>query len=640
MNSLARLAHAAFGNLQASLTTVCGLTLLLSFAPGLSALAYVSAVAGSYEAVRSAYESLSKRKLDVNFLMVVAAAGAIAVNHVAEAAGLLFLFSLSTTMESFAMARTRSAIESLVRLRPSQAWRVRDGEDTRVAVEQLRIGDLIRIPAFDSVPADAEIVEGASRLDQSAMTGESIPVACGVGDKIVGGTQNLDGTILAKVTAVVGDSALDRIVDLVRDAQENKASGERISEWFGQRYTIFVLAVFVISLGVRALLRQEFSDNFYSSLTLLVGMSPCALVISTPATTLSALAWCARNGILVRGGEFIERAGRIRVVALDKTGTLTMGRPVLHAIDLASGDGIVGWNGDGPFPDRLREILRDAAAVEQFSPHPLARAIVQAAEEQNEPILPVTGHRVVSGLGVLAEVPDGRVLVGRERFLNSEGIGIPASLTGSIARLENEGNSVSLVSAPSGVAAFAFSDGVRDGAPQFIERLKSLGVKRVAILTGDRSETAKAVARQVGIDEVFAGLLPGQKTELIEDLSATGPIMMVGDGVNDAPSLASASVGVAMGGLGSDIAMNAADVVLMHDRIERIPDLIVLGRRTDSTIRANLIFAGGMVVFLTVSSLVVRLPLPLAVLGHEGSTVLVILNGLRMLRGPGNHGGK
>lgn len=617
------------------LTALSGISLFLSFIPGLSFLSYASVLCGSYEAIQSAYSSLRDRRLDVNLLMLIAAVGAIAVGRVSDAAALLFLFSLSTTLESLAMARTKSAIESLVRLRPSKAWRVREGRDEQVLVESLTVGDIIRIPAYETVPADSIIVEGRSRIDESSMTGEAEPVPRDVEDPIVGGTQNLEGTLLAKVTAVVGDSALDKIVALVQEAQDNKASGERISEWFGQRYTIFVLIAFSTSLAIRAAIGQPFSEGFYTSLTLLVGMSPCALVISTPATTLSALAWCARNGILVRGGEFIELAGLIKVVALDKTGTLTWGKPVLREVVYFPFDGPpVAWKAEEDLNPQTAYALQMAAAAEQHSSHPIARAILDALREQRLEIPAVTNHQVVSGLGVEAATEKGIVRVGRERMLQEAGVAIPAGVDEHLQRLQVEGQSVSLVGMPLGVAVLGLSDGVRSGAMAFIRRLRALGIQRVAILTGDRAEAAKVVADQVGIAHVYAGLMPGEKTDRLKELQELGPVMMVGDGVNDAPSLATASVGVAMGGLGSDIAMNSADVVLIHDRIERIPDLISLGRRTVSTIRANLLFAGAVVVTLTFASLFTRLPLPIAVVGHEGSTVIVILNGLRMLSGP------
>ncbi len=600
-------------------------------------MAFLSVACGSYEAVRSSYETIKNKQIDVNLLMVLAAIGAILVDRVSDAAALLFLFSLSTTLESIAMARTRSAIEGLVKLRPLTAWKITENVAEEVRVESLEIGDTIRILAYESVPADAVIVEGQSKIDQSAMTGESVPVSCRIGDSVVGGTQNLDGMLLASVTAKVGDSALDRIVELVKNAQDNKASGERISHWFGQTYTIFVVIAFLISLAIRYVLHEKFGEAFYLSLTLLVGLSPCALVISTPATTLSALAWCARNGILVRGGEFIERVGQVTALALDKTGTLTWGRPVLQGIAFAETSSIqaLSWRQGDPFPKDLVSILMSAASVEEFSTHPIAHAILEQARTVGSTLPANTDHQVVSGLGVRATVDGCPVLVGRESFLEAEGLLIPDPLKASMKAFQLEGFTVSLVSTKEGISVFALSDSIRTEAGTFIQRLRQIGVNKVIMLTGDRLESAQAVAQQLDISEVKAGLLPGEKTEYIQKLMAKEKVMMVGDGVNDAPSLASASVGVAMGGLGSDIAMNAADIVLMHDHIERIPELILLGRSTNSTIKVNLLFAGAMIIALTVSSLIIRLPLPVAVVGHEGSTVLVILNGLRMLKGPG-----
>ncbi len=634
----------ALRNPRIALTSVCGLTLGASFIPGLGWLAFVAAIAGSYEAVKASADSLKEKKIDVNLLMVFAAIGAVIVGRVSDAAALLFLFSLSITLESIAMSRTKSAIESLVRLRPSSATLLSGDTETTVEVEKLQIGDTIRIHAYESVPTDAVIVVGRTKVDASAMTGESLPVECGEGDLIVGGTQNLEGTVTARVTATVGDSALDRIVSLVKDAQENKASGQRISDWFGQTYTFFVLGSFGVSFVVRMLLKETVPEAFYLSLTLLVGMSPCALVISTPATTLSALAWCARNGILVRGGEFIELAGKVNAIALDKTGTLTWGKPHLDLVAFSEFDSPneihefsfiqQPENGLSVPSQPIKEAIAQIAAIERFSNHPIATAIVSTADELQIDIPEITDHKVLSGLGVGAYTSAGKVLIGRERLLAAENISIPDALQAALTQAQARGFTVSVGATPNGICMLAFSDSVRSNAPSFVQHLKDLGLKHITILTGDRLETAKTVADQVGITEVYAGLMPGEKTERIKELSQQCEVMMVGDGVNDAPSLASASVGVAMGRLGSDVAMNAADVVLMHDRLDRIPDLIRLGRMTVATIRMNLGFAGLMIIALTFSSLVIRLPLPIAVLGHEGSTVLVILNGLRMLRGP------
>lgn len=626
-----------------ALTALCGLSLLASLFPGAEKLAFAAVAFGAYGALKSAADSIREREIDVNLLMVLAAIGAIMVGRPDDAAILLFLFSLSGALEQMAMARTKNAIEGLIRLRPSEAIRLVEGREERVKVESLVLGDLIRVPPFDPIPVDGVVTEGTSAVDSSAMTGESREVPVSAGAKVIGGTRNLSGAFVLEVRSTVGDSTLDKIVALVESAQENKASGERLSTWFGQRYTILVLVAFVISLGVRSGLGEMWGTAFYASLTLLVALSPCALVISTPASTLSALAYAARNGILVRGGEFIELAGTVNTLALDKTGTLTVGQPRLTEICVCSAvavtgsavDGMACWHGDGALSEDSREFLRSAAAVETHSGHPIALAVLEAARQFSIEPLPVENLRAVPGLGVVGEVAGRRVAVGQLGLLQTEGVRLPADFLAHVDDLQARGVTVALIADGDRLAALGFADKPREEAAKFLEEARALGVKNITMLTGDTPQTAALVAARVGITDVRAGLLPAEKTDAIAKLVAEGKqVMMIGDGVNDAPALAQASVGVAMGGLGSDIAMNAADVVLMHDRLDRIPLLIRLGRLTNRTIRTNLLFASGVIIVLTIFSLLGRLPLPLAVVGHEGSTVLVILNGLRLLNGP------
>lgn len=623
------------------LTALCGVTLIASFVPDWSGAGYASVAFGSYFALSSAWRSIRDREVDVNLLMVLAAIGAIVVGHVDDAAILLFLFSLSSTMESLALARAKSAIEGLMKLRPDTAHRVTDSGDEIVPLAEIRRGDTIRVLPFESIPVDGDILEGTTSVDESAMTGESVPVMRSPGSRVLAGTQNLEGMVLAKVTSPAGDTTLEKIVELVRDAQENKASGERISAWFGKRYTAFVLSVFVISLAVRgAASGGDWNQALAASITLLVALSPCALVISTPAATLSALTWGARNGLLIRGGEFIETAGRVDTVVVDKTGTLTAGKPELVALcvcDEASPETScrhedLCWSGGKRFSPEASRALALAAAVEQYSSHPIAEAIMRQSALQGIPLQDAEQHEVLPGLGLHAWVGGREVSVGRPSMF--EGLA-PDGFLHHVREFTAQGMTVSVMRSELGWAALGFRDQVRNEAATFLGELKALGVTRVAMLTGDSERTATAVAKQLGLTEVRAGLMPNQKTEEVSALSANGRnVMMVGDGVNDAPALAKASVGVAMGGLGSDIALSSADVVLMQDRLTRIPDLIRLGRRTNGIIRANLVFAAGVICVLTLASLTVSLPLPVAVIGHEGSTVLVILNGLRLLSGP------
>jgi Zn2+/Cd2+-exporting ATPase len=632
-------------SLQTWLTGLCGVSLVLAAVSANSWVAVVAVLFGSYFALRTAWASVSAREIDVNLLMVLAAAGAVVVGRPIDAAALLFLFSLSGTLESYAMSKTRSAIEGLIKLRPDRAIRIEGEGEEKVSVESLRLGDLVRVPPFESVPVDGVVLEGTSSVDQSAMTGESVAVTKTEGDLLIGGTRNLEGIMVMRVSSTVGDSTLDKIVSLVREAQDNKASGERISSWFGQRYTVFVLGVFILSFFARSLFAIPVGEALYASITLLVALSPCALVISTPATTLSALAWAGRNGMLVRGGQYIELLGKVDTVVLDKTGTVTVGRPRLEEICLCAGvtvgaAGACGedepcWRRGGPMSREALELLGAAAAVEAYSSHPVAEAVAEAASRFGVAVKVAEGHTEAPGLGVSARVDGREVHVGQLRYLEQAGVDLPGGFLDHVRHLQDEGLTVALVSAGDRLGAMGFIDAPRDEALPFLEKVQAIGVERTLMVTGDNTRTAEAVASAVGIGEVHAALLPHQKAEILQKLRSEGRTnLMVGDGINDAPSLASAHVGVAMGGLGSDVALNAADVVLMNDRLDRIPDLMRLGRKTNRIIRANLFFAAGVIVLLTVLSLFWALPLPLAVIGHEGSTVIVILNGLRLLRGP------
>lgn len=634
---------------QSWLTALCGLTLALGMMFPASPLPYLSVALGSPFALSAALRSLRSRSLDVNFLMVLAAAGAVGVARPLEAAVLLFLFSLSSTLEAFALARTKSAIEGLIHLRPDRALRVLPSGDESVLVSELQVGDLVRVLPFEALPVDGQVVDGASAVNEAAMTGEAEPVAKSVGDRVFAGTQNLEGALLFRVSAAVGDTTLERIVSLVREAQDNKASGERISSWFGQRYTFFVVLVFALSFAARTFVGQATEDALYAALTLLVALSPCALVISTPASTLSALAFAARKGILVRGGQFIEVAGTITVAGLDKTGTLTSGRFELGEIcvchegdDEGCKDPQFCWSGSGRLSDRAATVLRLAATVEAQSTHPIAEAVVRAAALHEVPLSEARDTAAFPGMGLTAVVDGVPVRVGQRRFFEDHAL-LPSSFAAHVNEIQEQGMTAVIVQTPAQWAALGLRDAPRAEAKDTLQQLQALGVRRIAMLTGDHEAAATAVAHQMGLCEVHAGLLPEEKAAWVQEaVAGGGRVMVVGDGINDAPVLASAHLGVAMGGLGSDIALNAADVVLMQDRLDRLPLLIRLGRMTNGVIRANLVFAVGVILLLVVGTILIdalapqhrSLILPLAVVGHEGSTVLVILNGLRLLRGP------
>ena len=631
--------------LQPFLTAGCAQFLILAVAFKQPLFAGISILCGSFYSIRSAWNSARERQIDVNLLMLLAAAGAIILNSPVEAAGLLFLFSLSNTLEQLAMARTKSAIEALIRLRPSEATVVLEEGDKRVPVNELQIGDMVRVKPYETIPVDGVMLSQHASVDEATMTGESIPSGKASGDKLFCGTQNLHEMLTMSVTASIGQTTLDRVVELVRDAQDNKASGERISSWFGSRYTVFVVAAFAVAFIVHIFLGSPVRDAAYSALVLLVALSPCALVISIPASTLSALAWAARRGILVRGGKFIEEIGRVDTAAFDKTGTLTRGHAVLQEICLLQehAELPVGTMQEGPsrcwlagdrMESQAKELLRLGAAAEQYSSHPVATAVVTAAREHGIDIPEITSQRDLAGLGVEADVDGMHIVVGQKRLIeDSHGMLDPA-VAARLAHMQSEGMTVAVIRAGDRLAAFGVADVPRPEARNVMSGLRSLNIKRLVMLSGDTQETANAVGAQIGIEDVHAGLLPDQKTEFIQHLTQSGKrVMMVGDGINDAPSLASANVGVAMGGIGSDITLNAADVVLMRDNLSRILDLVRLGRRTVRIINANLLFASLVIISLTISSFVFKLPLWLAVLGHEGSTVIVLLNGLRLLGG-------
>jgi Cd2+/Zn2+-exporting ATPase len=646
----------ALKDIQSLLTLLCGVFLVAGmFAPH-SLLPYASVAFGSYFALKAAWSSLRERSVDVNFLMVLAAAGALGVGHPLEAAVLLFLFSLSSTLEALAMAKTQSAIEGLIKLRPDRALRVRPEGDELVPVEELCIDDVVRVPPFEQIPTDGEVTSGSSAANQAAMTGESEPVPKVPGDSVFAGTQNLDGMLLIRVTARTGETALEKIVELVRQAQLHKASGERISAWFGQKYTLFVIGAFAVSLVVRLMMGQPREDALYMALTLLVALSPCALVISTPASTLSALAWSARNGILIRGGKYIEIAGKIDTLALDKTGTLTEGKFRLAEICVCrrehmavpGGEALCRdeeqcWRGESEMSSESRQALRMAAAAEQYSSHPIAEAVVGAARDWRLDVPEASESVAHAGLGVTARVGDTLVSVGQKRFFEQGGRSLPPEFAKHVTALQRRGMTAVVVNFEDRYSALGLRDSPRPGASEVIDECRQLGVKEVLLLTGDTEETARAVADELGIETVYAGLLPQAKAEIVEAHQGRGrTVMMVGDGINDAPVLAVSALGVAMGGLGSDVALNSANVVLMNDRLQDLPRVIRLGKRTYRIIRANLIFSTAMIVGLAIVTTVfdsfapghANWVLPIAVIGHEGSTVLVILNGLRLMRGP------
>ncbi|MFN8499257.1 MAG: heavy metal translocating P-type ATPase [Anaerolineae bacterium] len=583
-----------------------------------------SYIAGGFYAAQNGIKALFSLALDVDFLMVAAALGAAAIDHWEEGAVLLFLFSLGNTLEHYALGRTRNAIRALMDLSPQQATRISlvNGarEERVVPVEALAVGDMVLVRPGEKIPADGTIVVGQSAVDQAAITGESVPVDKDTGDTVFAGTLNGSGALEVRVAKTAQDTTLAKIVQMVEEARSEKSPTQRFIETFEEKYAWGVVTVTAIMIVVPWLvLGQDFSTAFYRAMTLLVVASPCALVISTPASFLSAIANGARNGILFKGGAHLENAAGIKVVAFDKTGTLTYGRP--KVTDIVAFDGAT-----------EDEVLRLAAAVEGLSEHPIATAVVNAARDRGLPVPAAKDGKALHGQGILGTVDDRVVWVGKPGLAAEQGATIGEGALAQLATLESQGKTVVAVGADRPLGLIAVADTIRPQAVAAIAALKGLGVQKVVMLTGDNRRAAEAIARQAGVDEVHAELLPADKVRLAKALQAQyGDAAVIGDGVNDAPALAAATVGIAMGAAGSDVALETADVVLMADDLMKLPYAIALGRQATRVVKQNLAFALSVIVILILSTFVGVIGLPLGVIGHEGSTVIVVLNGLRLL---------
>jgi len=591
-------------------------------APGWSVtvLAATSFITGGAFGLIEAVRELRHFTLNVDLLMILAALGAAATGAWPEGAMLLFLFSLSNVLQNFALDRSRNAIRKLMDLRPATALVMRDGEAVEVPVEQLKLGEVVIIKPGDNIPVDGRVARGQSAVNQASITGESIPVEKRPGDSVFAGTVNEHGSLEVEVTQEASDTTLAKIIQLVEEAQSRRARTQRFLDKFEQYYAMAVIGSVILFIGISTLLfNRPFDQTFYRGMVLLVVASPCALVISTPASILSAIANAARNGVLFKGGVHLENAASIKVVAFDKTGTLTYGRP--RVTDVVAREGLA-----------EDELLRLAASAESRSEHPLAQAVVRAADERGLELIAPSEFQAYPGMGIRAELNGESLLIGSPKLLAQEGLTVQPEMQELLDRLESEGKTVLLVHNDVCMGAIAVADELRESAADTIADLKRAGVERVVMLTGDNERVAAAVSERVGVDEFYASLLPDGKVEAIKELEAKyGPVAMVGDGVNDAPALATATLGVAMGGAGTDVALETADVVLMADSIARLPYVIRLSKQTNRIVWQNISFALAVIVVLIVSTFLIKLPLPLGVVGHEGSTVIVVFNGLRLL---------
>jgi Zn2+/Cd2+-exporting ATPase len=622
-----------------------------------TALYVVAYIAGGAFGVKGGIESLRVRTIDIDLLMVLAALGAAIVGEPFEGAMLLFLFSLSNTLQDFALDRTRNAIRALMKLRPDTATIIRGERQLTLPIEQVRVGDRMIVRPGDRIALDGKILTGTGSVDQASLTGESMPVYKKPGDPCFAGTINKDGSLEIGVTRLAKDSTIARLIQMVEEAQSEKAETQRFIDKFEQTYAVGVLAFTALVAVIPPLLfGQAWDTAFYTAMTVMVAASPCAIVISTPATVLSAIGNGARRGVLFKGGVYVENAATIKVIAFDKTGTLTLGEPQVTDVRLfveeatnakaqrRQEEKVAALRPGGFALDSADDLLRLAAAVEARSEHPLAQAVVAHAVAQGiEP--PESSHfQSIAGQGVRGTVHDpvfGRVdiHIGSPRyFANLEGNSYLDQVTAMVTELEHEGKtSVIVAQATEGLAVrflgvIALADQLRPDAPAVVRELKDAGVERVIMLTGDNRRVAERIAAEAGVDEFFAELLPEDKVSAIKHVrDHYGPVAMVGDGVNDAPALAAATIGIAMGAAGTDVALETADIVLMADDLANIPYVIRLSRATRRTLIVNLGFALFMIGLMLLAIFFRDLPLPLAVIGHEGGTVLVSLNGLRLL---------
>ncbi|HEX5473540.1 MAG TPA: heavy metal translocating P-type ATPase [Vicinamibacterales bacterium] len=600
-----------------------GFALTIAGAPPPAAIAAygVAVVSGGIYTVRRALVAARSLALDINVLMLVAVAGAIALGQWSEGAAVIFLFALAQMLEARAMERARSAIRNLMDLAPAEAIVRRGDADLRVGVDDVVVGDVVVVKPGDKVPLDGRVVNGVSHVNQAPVTGESLPVEKGPGDEVFAGTINGRGALDVAVERLRRDSTLARIIHLVERAEAQRAPSQSFVERFARVYTPAVLALAIFVAIVPPLAAgASWTTWIYRALVLLVISCPCALVISTPVSIVSALAAAARKGVLIKGGARLERLAAVRCVAFDKTGTLTKGQ--LHVVAIAPVN--------GTSPSRLLQL---AASLEARSEHPIGRALVERAARDGLPLEAVSGFQALPGLGARATVCGRELIIGSHRLFDDEGL-CSAEIHERLEADASDTRSTVIVGMPGQpLGIIAVADQPRESAQDAVQLLRAQGVEHVALLTGDREPPALALANALGIDAVRANLLPEDKVRAVEDLRARfGVLAMVGDGVNDAPALATADVGLAMGAAGSDAALETADVALMADELLKIPYAVRLSRATVRNIRTNIGFSIGLKAAFLVMAVMGVATLWMAVVADMGASLVVIANALRLLR--------
>ena len=617
-------------NLQVVASALSGLLLAIGFfgsmlglSPMLETSLYLLAVViGGWYFIREGVENLlQERQIGIEILMTVAAITAGLLGQWAEAAMLVFLYSISEAAEGYTEERTRNAIRALMDLAPKTALVLRNNKELVIPAEELRVGDLFIVHPGEAVATDGEIVEGHSSLNQAPVTGESVPVEKNIGDSVFAATLNGEGALTIRVTKTTADNTLARIIHLVEEAQTSKGKSQRFIERFGRRYSPIVLVVGVLLAIVPPLFfAQEWQEWLTRATVFIVAAAPCALVISIPVTLVAAMGTAGRNGILIKGGVHLENLAKVRVIALDKTGTLTVGKPKVS--------NVLAFNGTSE-----KQLLATAAALEARSQHPLASAIINHATDKNIDVTPAEDFQSLTGAGAKGRVNNETVFIGKPDLFASMGIDLNP-IQAQIKELQQAGNTVVLLGTEQQVQGLiAVIDPLRPGVADAIIELRKAGIEKIIMLTGDNQLAANAIAAKAGIDEVFAELSPEDKKRKVEQLDQQyGRVAMVGDGVNDAPALAAAHVGIAMGAAGTDVALETADVALMADDLSRLPYLIRFSRRNWRIIQQNLALSVLVIGTLVVGAVAGVFSLPIAVLAHEGTEFVVIASGMRMLR--------
>lgn len=630
--SISRISQLAEEHPDALTATLCGILVILgSLALQLGWLSLAifilpaAYVIGGYSSAREGLTTLfQEHELDVDLLMIVAALGAASLglwrheyHLIVDGAVLILIFAISGALEGYAMQRTERSIRSLMSLTADTARVVVDGNEKEIAIDKLQIGDRILVKPGEIIPTDAIIVEGASSLNQASITGESMPVEKTTGEEVYAGTINGFGALQIEVHKTPESSLIQRVIMLVKQAQTAAPPSQMFVEKFERGYARFIV-IFGLLLATLPpfIFGWNWEDTIYRALIFLVVASPCALMASIMPALLSGIANGAKQGILFKSGAQLEIIGKVRAIAFDKTGTLTTGKPEVIQIVPATGY-------------TETEVLQIAAALETYSEHAIALAIVQAAQKQQLALPIATEIQAKVGQGIVGKINNQIISIGKANFVKATG-----ELTQVSQQLQTAGKTVVWVSQGDQLLGIiAVADTLRPEAANTIKRLTKLGVEHIIMLTGDNQQTAQYIASELDIKEVYAELLPEDKVAVIQRLQKQyQTVAMVGDGINDAPALAQASVGIAMGIAGSDVALETADIVLMADRLEQLTKAIILGRRAQNVVKQNIVFALSCIMLLLAANFIGNITMPLGVIGHEGSTVIVTLSGLRLLR--------